>query len=57
MRCEYLIETGFDKADPDRLEQLQEVRHWFCNDGRRVETSKRKGWDRIGRTLHHRATS
>src|SRR3984893_9235298 len=50
MRCEYLIETGFDKADPDRLEQPQAVERWFCNDWRRIETSKRKGRHRIGRT-------
>ena len=39
--CEYLSETGFDKADPDRLEQLQAVKRWFYNDWRRIEPKLR----------------
>jgi hypothetical protein len=39
--CEYLSEAGFDKADPDRLEQLQAVKRWFYNDWRRIEPKLR----------------
>ena len=38
---EYLSEAGFDKADPDRLEQLQAVKRWFYNDWRRIEPKLR----------------
>ena len=43
MRCEYLIETGFDKADPDRLEQPQAVERWFCNEAARRNVIKTFG--------------
>ena len=36
-----LNEAGFDKADPDRLEQLQAVKRWFYNDWRRIEPKLR----------------
>jgi len=56
MRCEYLIETGFDKADPDRLEQPQAVERWFCNEAaRRNQQTEGLAPDRPH--LHHRATS
>ena len=38
---ECLAEAGFDKADPDRLEQLEAVKRWFHNDWRRIEPKLR----------------
>lgn len=36
-----LSEAGFDKADPDRWEQLQSVKRWYHNDWRRIEPKLR----------------
>ena len=36
-----LSETGFDKVDTDRQEQLQAVKRWFYNDWRRIEPKLR----------------
>jgi hypothetical protein len=38
---ECLSESGFDKADPYRLELLQAVKRWFYNDWRRIEPKLR----------------
>jgi hypothetical protein len=38
---ECLSEAGFDKADPDRWEQLQAVKRWYNNDWRRIEPKLR----------------
>jgi len=38
---EHLSETGFDRADPDRKEQLEAVKRWFYNDWRRIEPKLR----------------
>ena len=38
---ECLSEAGFDKADPDRWEQLQAVKRWYNYDWRRIEPKLR----------------
>jgi hypothetical protein len=38
---EHLSETGFDRADPGRKEQLEAVKRWFYNDWRRIEPKLR----------------
>jgi hypothetical protein len=38
---EHLSEAGFDKIDPDRVEQLEAVKRWFYNDWRRIEPKLR----------------
>ena len=38
---ERLSQAGFEKADPERYEQLEAVKRWFYNDWRRIEPKLR----------------